>query len=133
MERTTSISELVSVLSDTPADSHLEVFRRCQAADSLGAAGPAATSALSALVRALDVRVEVDCVQALRVAAARAVWRIGRRAELALPHLIRALEDDYWRVVRTAVETLAEMGPAGRPAAPEVIALVKKRLASGPF
>lgn len=132
MGQEATIAELVAALPDTPAESPWEVFRRCQAADALGAAGPSAAGA-AALARMLTVRVTVDCVQALRVSAARALWRVGRWADLALPHLTLALQDDYWGVSRTAVETLAEMGEAGQPAASDLIALARRRLASGPF
>ena len=83
-------------------------------------------------IRALTVRVTVDRVQALRVSAAQALRRIERRADLAVPHLTRAREDECWGVARTAVETLGKMGAAGQPAATALIALAKKRLASGP-
>jgi HEAT repeat protein len=111
----------------------MEVLRRCAAADALGMMGPAAEKAIPALERTLTIRVSVDCVLALRVAAARALWRIGQRADLALPHLMKALEDDYWGVARTAIETLTEMNVAGRPAAGTLVALAKKRIDNGPF
>ncbi len=128
-----SVSELAAAFSDVPADNILEVFRRCEAADALGALGPVATPGVPALIRTLTVIVRVDCVQVLRVAVARALWRIERRADLALPHLTRALEDDYWGVARTAVETLSDMGEMAQPAASDLIALAKRRLASGPL
>src|SRR5438128_717854 len=131
--RPTQVDELAVALSDTTADTPWEVFRRCEAADALGEMGPAAGAAIPALVRTLSVHVTVDCVLALRVAAARALWRIGRRADLALPHLIEALEDEDWGVARTVVEALSEMGEAGRPAAAGLVALAYKRVASGPF
>ena len=133
MEQEARIDELVAVLSDAAADTPWEVFRRCQAADALGDHGPIAAAAVPALVRTLTVPVAVDCALVLRVAAARALWRVGRRADLALPHLIAALEDEYWGAVRTAVETLGEMGEAGRPAAAGLVALAKRRLDGGPF
>lgn len=129
----TTIDELAAALPDSTADGPGEVFRRCEAADALGVLGPSAAPAVPALIRTLTVRVTVDCVDVLRVAAARALWRIDGRADLALPHLTRALQDDNWGVVRTAVETLAEMGTAAQPAAPDLIALARKRLVSGPF
>src|SRR5262249_25442434 len=124
---------LTAALSDDTADTPWEVFRRCEAADALGDIGPPAAAAIPALVRTLTVPVAVDCVLALRVAAARALWRIGGRSDLPLPRLIAALEDEQWGVVRTAVESLSEMGEAGRPAAVWLVALARKRLANGPF
>jgi len=133
MVRPARVDELTAALSDATVDAPWEVFRRCEAADALGEMGPAAETAIPALVRTLSVRVTVDCVLALRVAAARALWRVGRRADLALPYLLKALDDDYWGVARTAIETLGEMEEAGQPAAAKLVSLAKKRLASGPF
>ena len=55
-----SVSELAAVLSDTDADSALEVFRRIQAADALGVLGSSAASAIPALIRTLTVRVALS-------------------------------------------------------------------------
>src|SRR4051812_44263067 len=107
-----AVGDLASLLSDEPARSPDDVFRRCQAADALVDLGPDALPALPALLRTLVVPVTVDCALALRVAAAAAVWKVGGRSDAALPFLAWALKDEYWGVARRAAEVLAEIGPA---------------------
>ena len=98
---------LTAVSSNQAADSAQEVFRRCEAADALGSIGPPAISALPSLLHTLVVPVRVDCGLALRVAAAAAIWRVGRRFDVVLPFLVWALKDEYWGVAPRAVEVLA--------------------------
>jgi hypothetical protein len=119
------------VLTDEPADSPEEVFRRCRAADDLARLGPAAVSALPALLRTLIVPVRVDCVLALRVAAAAAAWKVGGGFEPSLPVLTWALKDEYWGVAPRAIEVLAEIGHAA--VVPDLVRLAERRLSHGPF
>jgi hypothetical protein len=69
------VEELAAVLTDAPADTPWEVFRRCEAADAIGELGSAAAAAIPALARTLRVLVTVDCVLAL--VACRAACRLG--------------------------------------------------------
>lgn len=75
--------ELVAILTDETARTPQEVFRRCEAIEQLSASGVATIDALPAIMRSLLVPVSVDCVLALRVAAAEAAWKVGRRHDLA--------------------------------------------------
>jgi HEAT repeat protein len=125
------VEQLASVLVDSPARSVSEVVRRCRAADALAALGPTAASAIPMLLRMLTVPVQVDCGLALRVAAAAALWKIGRQSSVAMPFLAWALKDEYWGVVGRAVEILAEIGHAA--VVPDLIRLAERRMAHGPF
>jgi hypothetical protein len=125
------VERLAAALTDDPAQSPEEVFRRCRSADALAAIGPAAAPALPALLRTLVVPVGVDCVLALRVAAAAAIWRVDRNWSLAIPFLAWALKDEYWGVAPRAVEILGEIGH--HAVVPDLIRLADRRLAHGPF
>jgi hypothetical protein len=125
------VERLAAVLIDEPARSPAEVFRRCQAADDLAALGPEAVAAVPALLRTLVVPVTVDCVDALRVAAAAAIWKISHRFDVSIPFLLWALKDDYWGVVPRAVEVLSEIGHA--TVVPDLVWLAERRLSRGPF
>jgi HEAT repeat protein len=127
------VRPLVAVLTDETAASPGEVFRRCQAAEALSALGPTAGAAMPALIRTLVVPVSVDCVLALRVAAAEAVWKVGGRDDLALPFLAWALKDEYWGVSRKAAEVLGEMGPVAHETTPDLVRLGERRLTCGRF
>jgi hypothetical protein len=127
------VDAFARVLVDEPARSPEEVFRRCQAAEALSAVGAAASAAMPALLRTLVVPVAVDCVLALRVAVAEAVWKVGGRHDLALPFLAWALKDDYWGVSRKAAQVLGEMGPVAHDATPDLVGLAERRLAHGRF
>ncbi len=129
----TNLEELVAILTDDPAQTLEEVFRRCHALEQLSASGSATVDALPAIMRSLFVRVSVDCVLALRVAAAEAVWKVGQRHDLALPFLAWALKDEYWGVSRKAAEVLHEMGPVAHGAIPDLVNLAERRLDRGPF
>ena len=102
----TNLKELIAILVDHPAQTPAEVFRRCEALEHLFASGSASLDALPAIIRSLVVQVSVDCVLALRVAAAEAVWKIGGRRDLALPFLAWALKDEDWSVSRKAAEAV---------------------------
>jgi hypothetical protein len=128
------MDDFVSILTDDPADTLLEVYRRCHAAEALSKMGPAAPAeAMPALLRTLVVPVSVDCVLALRVAAAEAVWKVGGRHDLALPFLAWALKDDYWGLSLKAARVLGEMGAVAHEAIPDLVQLADRRCAHGPF
>ena len=124
---------LVAVLTDETADSPHEVFRRCHALEQLSASGAETVGALPAILRSLIVPVSVDCVLALRVAAAEAAWKVGARHDLALPFLAWALKDEYWGVSRKAAQVLAEMGSVAHDVIPDLANLAERRLDHGPF
>lgn len=129
----TNLKELIAILVDHPAKTPAEVFRRCDALEQLSACGSASLDALPAIMRSLVVQVSVDCVLALRVAAAEAVWKVGGRRDLALPFLAWALKDEYWGVSRKAAEVLAEMGTEAHDTIPDLVNLAERRLNRGPF
>lgn len=127
------MEQYVGILTDDPAETPQEVFRRCAAAAALARLGPAAHAAMPALLRTLVVPVSVDCVLALRVAAAEALWKVGRRHDLALPFLGWALKDEYWGVSRKAAQVLGEMGSVAHDAIPDLVRLTERRCAQGRF
>jgi len=88
--------------------------RTC-AAKALGRIGPAARDAVSALERVLA---DNEVRSYVRIAAARALWRITGDAEKAVPVLVSVLEGDKGNWV--AALALAEIGPAAAAAVPAV-------------
>lgn len=124
---------LIGSLTSAPAETPAEVFRRCQALEELASLGAEAADALPAILESLVVPVSVDCVLALRVAAAEAAWKVGGRHDLALPILAWALKDEYWGVSRKAAEVLGEMGTVAHEAVPDLVTLAERRLKNGPF
>jgi hypothetical protein len=127
------VNDYIGILTDEPASTPEEVFRRCEAAEVLARLGPAAHAAIPALLGTLIVPVSVDCVLALRVATAEALWKVGRRHDLALPFLAWALKDEYWGVSRKAAQVLGEMGPVAHEAVPDLVRLADRRCARGRF
>jgi hypothetical protein len=127
------VEKFIGILTDEPARTPQEVFRRCEAAEALAGLSPVAYAAMPALLRTLVVPVSVDCVLALRVAAAEAVWKVGGRHELALPFLAWALKDESWGVSRKAAQVLGEMGPVAHDAIPDLVRLADRRCAHGQF
>jgi HEAT repeat protein len=128
-----AVDNFVDILTDEPARTPMEVFRRCEAAQALSRLGPAAHSAMPVILRTLVVPVTVDCVLALRVAAAEAVWKVGGRHDLALPFLTWALKDEYWGVSRQAAQVLGEMGSVAHDAVPDLVRLAERRYTQGRF
>lgn len=126
-------ADLVAILTDETVRTPDEVFRRCQALERLSACDTTTIDALPSIMRSLLVPVSVDCVLALRVAAAEAVWKVGGRHDLALPFLAWALKDEYWGVSRKAAEVLAEMGPVAHDAVPDLVNFAERRLDRGSF
>jgi HEAT repeat protein len=127
------VDNFADILTEEPARSPAEVFRRCEALQALSRLGPEACSAMPVILRTLVVRVTVDCGLVLRVAAAEAVWKVGGRHDLALPFLAWALKDDYWGVSRTAAQVLGEMGSVAHDAIPDLVQLAERRTARGQF
>ena len=121
------------ILTDEPVTSAAEVFRRCEVLHALSRRGPEAHFSMPAIVRTLVVSVNVDCVLALRVAAAEAAWKVGERHDLALPFLAWALTDEYWGVSLQAVQVLSEMGCVAHDAVPDLVRLAERRHARGRF
>ncbi len=85
---------------------------------SLGAIGPAAQSAVPALVRALD-----DPDASVRSNANKALASVGRGA---LPELVAALAGPSERTVRGAAAALGELGACARPAVPDLAQLLER-------
>ena len=129
----TNPADLVAILTDETVQTSHEVFRRCQALEQLSACGTTTINAMPAILRSLFVPVSIDCVLALRVTAAEAVWKVGGRHDLALPFLAWALKDEYWGVSRKAAEVLCEMGPVAHDAVPDLVNLADRRMDGGPF
>lgn len=128
-----AVKDYIGMLTEEPASTPQEVFRRCDAAEALARLGPSARAAMPALLGTLVVPVSVDCVLALRVAAAEAVWKVGGRHDLALPFLAWALKDEHWGVSRKAAQVLAEMGNVAHDAIPDLVRLADRRYAHGRF
>jgi hypothetical protein len=128
-----AVNDYIGILTDEPARTPQEVFRRCQAVEALANLGPVAHAAMPALLGTLMVPVSVDCVLALRVAAAEALWKVGGRHDLALPFLAWALKDEYWGVARKAAQVLGEMGSVAHEAIPDLVRLADRRWAQGRF
>jgi HEAT repeat protein len=176
-------AEIVPALVVALKDGKMEVRR--QGADALGWIGPAAGEAVPALVAALkddEPEVAKKACQALSfvgeasatsalleafqsdrteivVAAGRALWRLGAKAEAVLPALLslaqgpldktegarnllasfgpltvpilmNALGDDEAARRETAAEVLGRIGPPARPAVPALIAALKDKSSS---
>jgi hypothetical protein len=127
------LRELLAILSDEAVQTPQEVFRRCEALERMSRSGTTSDQALRSIMQTLLVPVHVDCVLALRVAAAEAVWKVGRRHDLALPFLSWALKDEYWGASRKAVEVLGEMAAVAHEVVPDLASLASRRLERGPF
>jgi HEAT repeat protein len=132
-EDCSALEKFIAILSDEPVRTPQDVFQRCEAAEALAGLGWAAQAAMPALLRTLVVPVDIDCVLALRVAAAEAVWKVGGRHDLALPFLAWALKDEYWGVSRKAACVLGEMGPVAHEAIPDLVRLAERRCVHGQF
>ncbi len=128
-----AVNNYTAVLTDEPARSPQEVFKRCEAAEALARLGPAAVAAMPSLLGTLVVPVSVDCGLVLRVAAAEAIWKVGGRHDLAVPFLAWALKDEYWGASRKAAQVLGEMGCVAHDAVPDLVQLANRRCAHGRF
>ena len=67
----------LAILTKTSVNSPQDVFRRCEALQEIAADGSKHADLLPVVIQSLTVHVSVDCVLALRVAAAAAVWKVG--------------------------------------------------------
>ena len=86
-------------------------FVRSRAADAVSRLGPAAKAALPDLEPLLK-----DGQPYVRIDAACALWRIDQRAGQATAVFLEAMKDRDEPVAVTAIDGLAEMGPAAAPA-----------------
>jgi HEAT repeat protein len=96
---------------------------RFHAAVALGDFGPGGRAAVPALISASLW----DEESAVRLAAARALWKIDRRGPLVLDVLTRALGDANELVCWVAAECLGQMGPAAREAVPALRQALRRR------
>ena len=93
---------------------------RYRAAEALGTLGPAASSAVPALIDALS-----DQEALVRSAAAQTLGNIGAGAKAAVPDLIRALKDKQPLVRAAAAEALGKIEQGGSRALPSLLAALK--------
>ncbi len=121
-----SVPALTAALAD-PRDRNLPLTPdfissralRCDVAEALGRIGIEANAAIPALRRA----VANDRNPEVRVCAALALTRIDPRDEVAVPAIIRELEDKGQGTAgpEAAIEALRELGPKARIAVPALI------------
>lgn len=121
-----AIGVLIEEVLENPRRRFGELERRA-AIDVLGMMGPAARPAIPVLVRLLGSERAGDTV--LKVAAARALGKIGPESPEVIPALKEALkktssEEDII-VCRAAASALREIGRDGAAAVPELIVLLK--------
>ncbi|MDZ4686181.1 MAG: HEAT repeat domain-containing protein [Planctomycetaceae bacterium] len=90
---------------------------RMAAAEALAAIGPAAAAAVPSLSEALK-----DAEGSVTIRAAEALGRIGSPAVAALT---KTLDDPHYGEL--ALQTLATMGPAAKPALPRLLELLKQK------
>jgi HEAT repeat protein len=106
-----AVGALTNLLSQRPADATAEATRQAEslrelAADGIYLVGPAAASAVPALIRATR-----DESESVRRKAALALGRMGPRADIAIPALVDLLGFDTSEAVRdVAAESLAGIG-----------------------
>jgi hypothetical protein len=90
----------------------------------LGEIGPLAREAVAALTTALESKRPWTAIL-----AARALWKINADTNVALPVLEAALRATDGKTgdlsAQLAVKVLAEMGPAAKPAVPELLRVRK--------
>jgi HEAT repeat protein len=96
--------------------SHDAVIRRAAAA-ACGDLGRQAAIAVDQLVAAVD-----DPDSDVRVAAVESLGQCRDAAEIALPTLVRALDNDELRPI--AIDAVGVMGPAAKAAAPQLVRLL---------
>jgi HEAT repeat protein len=78
--------------------------------------------AVPALVRCLR---ENKCSRFAREAAWRTLYELGPRAHAAVPFLVESLQSNDMIVVAKAAVVLLQMGEAGRPAVPHLLAVIE--------
>jgi HEAT repeat protein len=107
-EPETAVAGLIDAL-------HSEIdLVRFHAAVILGGSGPAGEPAVPALIHASLWDVE----EAVRVAAAMALWKLDANSALALDVLVKALEDKNELLCWIAAEYLGQIGPEAAEAVP---------------
>lgn len=112
-----ALPELVAAMHDTK----LPTEARWNAARTIGKIGPKAVSTVPDLIDELD-----DPADTLREHAAEAIGDIGPvAAELGVPALRKALTDHYVKVRRDSVRSLGYIGAEARPAAEDMLLLLK--------
>ncbi len=112
-----ALPELIAAMHDTK----LPAEARWNAARTIGKIGPDAISAVPDLIDELD-----DPEDTLREHAAEAIGDIGAvAAELGVPALRKVLTDRYVKVRRDAVRSLGYIGGDARPAAEDMLPLLK--------
>jgi hypothetical protein len=112
-----ALPELIAAMHDEK----LSTEARWNAARTIGKIGPNAASAVQDLIDEMD-----DPADTLREHAAEAIGDIGpTAAELGVPALRKALTDHYVKVRRDSVRSLGYIGENARPAAEDMLLLLK--------
>ncbi len=112
-----ALPELVAAMHDEK----LPTEARWNAARTIGKIGPNAVSAVQDLIDEMD-----DPEDTIREHAAEAIGDIGPvAAELGVPALRKVLTDRYVKVRRDAVRSLGYIGADARPAAEDMLRLLK--------
>lgn len=86
------------------------------ACEVIGTLGPRAHAAVPFLIDALEGEDELTVI-----AAARALWRVDRRIDVALPHLARLFPD----FGETVCDAITQIGPAAAPLIDQVLAALE--------
>ncbi|MBC7816891.1 MAG: HEAT repeat domain-containing protein [Planctomycetaceae bacterium] len=112
-----ALPELIAAMHDDK----LPIEAQWNAARTIGKIGPNAVSAVPDLIDELD-----DPEDTIREHAAEAIGDIGPvAAELGVPALRKVLTDRYVKVRRDAVRSLGYIGADARPAAEDILPLLK--------
>ena len=112
-----ALPELVAAMHDK----QLPTEARWNAARTIGKVGPKAVSTVPDLITEM-----ADPADTLREHAAEAIGDIGpTAAELGVPALRKALTDHYVKVRRDSVRSLGYIGADARPAAEDMVLLLK--------
>jgi HEAT repeat protein len=105
---------------------HSQAGVRGHAADTLGWMRSDARAAVPALIRTLNQKEEFS----VRTIVRDALVKIGPPDKEAVPALLEAAKDNYWRVSEAAVDALGGMGADAKGAVPGLIELLQHRLYS---
>ncbi len=112
-----AVPELIQIY-----EKNISTESQCATADALGAIGPAATNAISALLRGL--KTTNDTVRW------DTVWALGKihgQPELVVPKLVKLLHDPNYRLRWAATERLSDFGTNARAAVPFLIEMLKNQ------
>jgi HEAT repeat protein len=93
---------------------------RAYAADEIGEMGPAASTAVPALIGLLH-----DSDSDVRCSAAKALGAMGPAAKAAIPALIDGLNDRWHYVTDSAVIALGKIGPEAQAAVPALVNILR--------